>query len=176
MPSRMNIPGLRALRRLGEDQGNAAVEFALILPVLMTILFGALKFCVALNQQVTLNQAVDAAARYVSVCRAGCPASGSTPSATTYGPWLGTEYAMDVASPTLNSTTLNSSLTMTMTNSSGTSDGSCTGDTNCAAALTTDGGGGRVTVTATYSCDLKILSVDFAPGCKMQAQTTAIIE
>jgi Flp pilus assembly protein TadG len=179
MPPVANSSGAVARKYLGDGRGASAVEFALILPVLMLILFGTLKFSIALNRQVSLNAAVDAAARYISVCQGVCPSTGSTPGPTTQGPWLGAEYAMDTAAPTLNSTTLNSSLTITATSSSGSSDGACTSDTTCASALSQDlvnGSGGHVTVTATYPCDLKVMGVDFAPSCTMQAQTTAIIE
>jgi Flp pilus assembly protein TadG len=174
----------RAWRRFRRDDGgNSAVEFALIIPVLATIMIGTLKFSLVMNQQVTLNQGVDSAARFISTCRNVCTV-GSTPE-----PYTQMISALDTASTTLTSATVNPTIVVTMLNSSGTTDvtgvssGKCgdgvastTNDSTCAAALTLDNGGGRVTVTATYPCDLQVLSVNFAPNCTLSASTTAIIE
>ncbi len=43
--------------RHGRDRGATAVEFALLLPVLMLIVFGTIDFGRALNAQITLTQA-----------------------------------------------------------------------------------------------------------------------
>jgi Flp pilus assembly protein TadG len=58
---------MRSLRRRGEDQGSAAVEFALVLPVLMIILFGIIDFGRMLNTRITLSQAANEGARAVAV-------------------------------------------------------------------------------------------------------------
>lgn len=55
------------VRRSGEDQGSAAVEFALVLPVLMIILFGIIDFGRMLNTRITLSQAANEGARAVAV-------------------------------------------------------------------------------------------------------------
>jgi Flp pilus assembly protein TadG len=43
--------------RKGRDRGAAAVEFALVLPLLLLIVFGIIDFGRALNAQITLTQA-----------------------------------------------------------------------------------------------------------------------
>jgi Flp pilus assembly protein TadG len=58
---------MRSFRRRGEDQGSAAVEFALVLPVLMLILFGIIDFGRMLNARITLSQAANEGARAVAV-------------------------------------------------------------------------------------------------------------
>lgn len=156
------------------EAGNTSVELAMVLPALMLVILGTIKFGVALNAQVALNNGVAAAARYMAVCRAECAASGA-------GPWTGAQAALDGAAPNLNAATLNASMSATLKNSAGTSDGTCTSDTTCAAALTADGNsasgaGGHVAVSATYPCDLKVMGVNFAPGCVISAKTVAIIE
>jgi Flp pilus assembly protein TadG len=178
----------RVWRRFGrEDGGNSAVEFALIIPVLATIMIGTLKFSLVMNQQVTLNQGVDAAARFISTCRNVCNVTvGST---TTSEPYTQMMSYLDSATTTLVSTTVNPTITVTMFNAAGTTDvtgvssGQCgagvdstSNDSTCTTALSTDGGGGRVTVKGTYPCDLQVLSVNFAPNCTLSASTTAIIE
>lgn len=47
----------------GGDRGNAAVEFALVLPLLLLIVFGLIDFGRALNTQITLTQAAREGAR-----------------------------------------------------------------------------------------------------------------
>ncbi len=47
----------------GGDRGAAAVEFALLLPVLLLIVFGLIDFGRALNAQITLTQAAREGAR-----------------------------------------------------------------------------------------------------------------
>ena len=52
-----------------QSDGASAVEFALVLPVLMTILFSILKFGVTLNADLQLTDGVRAAARQFSMSR-----------------------------------------------------------------------------------------------------------
>ncbi len=49
------------------DRGATAVEFALLLPVLLLLLFGIIDFGRALNAQITLTQAVREGARLASL-------------------------------------------------------------------------------------------------------------
>lgn len=53
--------GLRVGR--GRDRGAAAVEFALMLPLLLLIVFGLIDFGRALNAQITITQAAREGAR-----------------------------------------------------------------------------------------------------------------
>ena len=53
-------------RRRGE-KGASAVEFALVLPVLLAILFGIIEFGFVFNNQISLNQAVREGARVDAV-------------------------------------------------------------------------------------------------------------
>jgi len=48
------------------DRGSAAVEFALLLPVLLLIIFGVIDFGRAINAQITLTQAAREGARLAS--------------------------------------------------------------------------------------------------------------
>jgi Flp pilus assembly protein TadG len=50
-------------RRQARDRGATAVEFALIFPLLMLIVFGTIDFGRALNAQITLTQAAREGAR-----------------------------------------------------------------------------------------------------------------
>jgi Flp pilus assembly protein TadG len=53
----------RAWMRQARDRGAAAVEFALLFPLLMLIVFGIIDFGRALNAQITLTQAAREGAR-----------------------------------------------------------------------------------------------------------------
>jgi Flp pilus assembly protein TadG len=69
------------------DRGAAAVEFALLLPVLLLILFGIIDFGRALNAQITLTQAAREGARLAAlgvpsatvITRAQTAATGLSP-------------------------------------------------------------------------------------------------
>jgi Flp pilus assembly protein TadG len=53
----------------GRERGQALVEFALALPVLLILLFGAIQFAIVFNHWLTLTEAVRAGARQAAVCR-----------------------------------------------------------------------------------------------------------
>src|SRR5215469_1466636 len=53
----------RAWMRQARDRGAAAIEFALLFPLLMLIVFGTIDFGRALNAQITLTQAAREGAR-----------------------------------------------------------------------------------------------------------------
>ena len=54
----------RRLLRGRQDQGAAAVEFAVILPVLLLIVFGIIEFGFVFNTQIALTQAAREGVRY----------------------------------------------------------------------------------------------------------------
>jgi Flp pilus assembly protein TadG len=57
----------RMVRNTMGDRGVAAVEFALLLPMLLLLVFGIIDFGRALNAQITLTQAAREGARLASV-------------------------------------------------------------------------------------------------------------
>src|SRR5258708_23019295 len=57
----------RLMRGSAPDRGAAAVEFALILPLLLLLLFGIIDFGRALNAEVTITQAAREGARLDSL-------------------------------------------------------------------------------------------------------------
>jgi len=55
--------------RVGREDGQALVEFALVLPLLLLLLFGIIEFGLALNRYLSLNDAVRAGARELALGR-----------------------------------------------------------------------------------------------------------
>lgn len=137
------------------SQGSAAVEFALVLPVLLTVLFAILKFGVALNNDIQLTDGVRIAARQFAVGR------------STTTPYTSASTALQNATPGL---TFSAEKPVFAVNGV-----ACNSDSTCITALAKDEGGPS-SVTATYSCDLTVLGVDFAPSCVLTASTTELVE
>jgi len=59
--------GLRTRARAGADTGAAAVEFALVLPFLLLLIFGIIDFGRAWNMQLALTQGAREGARVVAL-------------------------------------------------------------------------------------------------------------
>ena len=64
------------MKRLHDERGQTMVEFAIVLPVLCLLLFGAIQFGILFNNYVTLTDAVRAGARKAAVSR---QVTGTTP-------------------------------------------------------------------------------------------------
>ena len=67
---------LKLMKRVQEQRGQTMVEFAIVLPVLCLLLFGACQFGILFNNYVTLTDAVRAGARKAAVSR---QITGTTP-------------------------------------------------------------------------------------------------
>jgi Flp pilus assembly protein TadG len=65
------------------DRGSAAVEFALLLPVLLLLLFGIIDFGRALNAQITLTQAAREGARLAALGQSTATVTSRAQSAAT---------------------------------------------------------------------------------------------
>jgi Flp pilus assembly protein TadG len=59
--------GRRAVRRSRRDRGAVAVEFALLFPILLLLIFGMIDFGRALNAQITITQAARTGARLAAI-------------------------------------------------------------------------------------------------------------
>jgi Flp pilus assembly protein TadG len=72
-------------RAASHDRGAAAVEFALLLPMLLLIVFGLIDFGRALNAQITLTQAAREGARLAALGQSNV-ATGTQSAATGLSP------------------------------------------------------------------------------------------
>jgi Flp pilus assembly protein TadG len=158
----MTIEGLRkagaAVARLG-NSGAALVEFAFLAPWLVLIMLGTTQFGLVLSIYVMLVNAVNAGALNFSISR------GVTP-------YTSTVTVIDQSASLLNTTTLNSNITMSV---NGTA---CTSDASCNTLMT--GPGLPVKVMATYPCNSFPYSLNVAGynfGCtSLSAQLTEYLQ
>jgi Flp pilus assembly protein TadG len=142
--------GHDARRRRG---GTAAVEFALVVPLLLLLVLGMCQFGITLNQYLTLTNAVRSGARQLSMSRGDAT------------PWTDTINQVYGSAPNLTQ----ASLTIT-TSVNGTA---CGTDAACKAALAV---GLPTTVTASYPCSLAFFGYNFAAVCTLSSQTTERVE
>lgn len=143
------------LRRLVDDTaGVAAVEFALITPVLLAMLVGMFSFGVAMKDYMILTSAAGQGALTFALSRG------------TVTPYATTRAAILAAAPTLTAASI--SITVKIDNVA------CSTDATCAAAQVA---GKSAAVTATYPCTLKVMGVNYKPGgCTLSASTAQMIQ
>ena len=153
-PRALLSPHGRAGRRPAwrREDGQSLVEFALMLPVLLLILTGILKFGLMFNNYITLTDSVRNGARTLALGR-GMQGNPCAPAIL---------QAEGSASPTIN-----------------LPDGAFTTQFSGAETCMTGIGwfqGDQATLTGTYGCDLTILGIDFYPGCHLTVSATEAIE
>lgn len=142
------------------EEGQALVEAALVLPMLLTVGTGILIFGIYMMQILSLTEGVGSAGRVLAV-------SGGV----TLDPCAAAVSAVQGAAPLLKT----SNLSYTVTMNTGTSGDQAYSGTSCSSASTTTGAagylvsGGTVKVKATYSnCSLSFYGNNFFPsGCSI---------
>ena len=148
---------LRSLNIVKDRAGVAALEFALVAPILIMLAVGIAKFGLVLNNYVMLTEAVADGARIFALER-------GDPDADPYS-----DARSQVQSTASNLTTASLNITLSV---NGTP---CSSDSQCNTFLST-AQGQPATVAATYPCDLVVFGVDFAPGCTLSSSTTEMVE
>jgi Flp pilus assembly protein TadG len=159
------------------EQGSTLVEFAVVISLLMIILMGIISFGIAFNNQITLTNAVNNAAQVLmagsgvitdpcqSANTALAQAAANLNNINNYGSY---PLSFSISAYT-NATTPNTVGPYNVV-FSGTGGPSCTGE---AADLTA---GQEVVVTATYGCKLQVFGFNYAPNCKLSAQTAEAVQ
>jgi Flp pilus assembly protein TadG len=150
----------------GNRRGIAAVEFAMIAPVLLFLGVGFVQFGMVLNQYVELTDGVRVAARQLALSRTDASA------------YTDTLAAAGNATTNLNADSLNWYVCIDTAGGTCASGAAtrCSTNTTCTTSLTTAGAGKAVTITATYSCSLVVMGHDFLPGCRLSSSTTEMLE
>jgi Flp pilus assembly protein TadG len=138
------------------ERGATAVEFALVVPILLLMIAMIFKLGLVLNAAIEVNEGVREGARTLAVSR----------HATT--PFTSTVAAVRGATSSLNPSSLTVAVNVNNT--------PCVSDLACSTLLSTDGGGPS-SVTASYPCNMNFLSFNLAPnGCTLSAQSTMRVE
>jgi Flp pilus assembly protein TadG len=145
----------RSLNIAKDQTGAAAVEFALVAPILLVLAVGIAQFGLVLNNYVELTEATADGARQLALQR-----GQSTPYTTT--------VAL-VRSSAPNLTSANITIT---TSINGTA---CSSDSTCQTALNSAQGQAAL-VRATYPCSLSVMGVNYAPSCTLSSSTSEMIE
>jgi Flp pilus assembly protein TadG len=158
----LNLSGRHAMSRqfidlLRERTGTAALEFALVAPVLFMTVFGTFQFGITLNNYVILTSATQSAARQLALSRGGAT------------PWTDAVNQLKASAANLTG----SLITPTVTINGGILP--CTNDATCQTAMATAQGQPAM-LTASYPCNLVIYGHDYLPGCTLTSQTTERIE
>ncbi len=139
--------------RTQDRRGTAAVEFALVAPVMFLIVLGGAELAIVLNQSLTLTNAVSVGAMQFAFS-AGVDAT----------PYSDAVSAIRAAAPDLSSLTITLSVNGTP----------CATDAACTPALSA--GAGYVTATATYSCAGANIVYNLLPNCTIKSQQTERVQ
>jgi Flp pilus assembly protein TadG len=158
-------PSLARLRALlhADEAGNALIEFAMVLPMLLILTTGILMFGIAMNNYLALTNGVSIGARTVAV-NAGL----------TLDPCSVAAQSIIAASPGLVASNLKFTYTFNGIGASGTSCPSASVSSGAAGNLTS---GSTVTVTATYPLNLSVFGTNYsASGAKLTATSTELVQ
>src|SRR6476660_3038918 len=146
-------------RDLRVEQGQALVEFAMVIPLLALIVLGVVKFGALYTNYTQLIDAARSSARQFAIERGQADPCGDTVSRLAAG--AGSLTTSDI---TAQLTVVGDSNIYTY--SSGSSSGTCP----------TRVAGSAATVNVSYPCDLQILGINCLPGCTLRTTATERIE
>lgn len=139
----------------GNKRGQATLEFALVLPLLMLLLTGQLAFGIAMHNYLVLTNAVNIGSQLLALSRG----QTADPCATASTALNNAAYGL---------TTANISLSFVI-------NGATYAAKSCTAGAANMVQGAAAQVTATYPCTLAVFSMTF-PSCSLGAQTTQVIQ
>ncbi len=137
------------------ESGQAMIEFALILPVLLLVVFGITTFGVAMSNYLMLEDATNVGARQLAISRGQTTDPCSTASS-----------AISAAAPNLTRASLGYSFTLNGVAYSGTS---CSSGTNNMVQ------GATAKVVVTYPCSIVSFRYNFG-SCTLSSATAELIQ
>jgi Flp pilus assembly protein TadG len=152
------------------NRGAALVEFALVAPMLLLIVFGTAQFGVTLGQYVMLTNAVGVGAMQFAISR-----GDTTPSSDA---WNAITTAASTLTPASIKMTLTVNATACVTNAS-TLNAAQAADTTCMNALTNNVGKPAqvsASYTATFPCNLLTTWQGMASTCNLASQVTERVQ
>jgi Flp pilus assembly protein TadG len=154
--------GKQMRARARDEKGQAIIEFAFVMPVLFSLVFGVIVFGIALNNYLVLTNATNISAQQLSISRG-----------QTTDPCNTAVQAFYSAAPNLTQSSLSFSYALNGTSYSGTS---------CSSSSTTTGAAGNLVsgqtaqLTVTYPCNLKFFGFNPASGCTLTAKVSEVIQ
>jgi Flp pilus assembly protein TadG len=151
-----------ALALARDERGNALIEFALLIPILFTLLLGIIKFGMAFNNYVVLTNATNLGATALSISRGSTTNPCTTASAAVYA-----------ASPRLTQASLTFAIELNGAYVAGTAATPVASPSCATAALVS---GQQAVVMVQYPCNVKLFSYNPAPTCTLTAQTAEAIQ
>ena len=144
----------------GSRRGQAAVEFAIVAPILLTLLVAISVFGIAFNNYQALTFATNSAAQTLAISRG-----------QTTNPCQTTSQAVYSAAPQLTQSSLKFSILLgSNTVANNAASPSCSGSQQYLVQSQ------NAQVTVTYPCNLNILGFNPVPNCSLTAQTTMLIQ
>jgi Flp pilus assembly protein TadG len=143
------------MTRDGSEQGQAVIEFTLVVPILLSVMTGMLCFGIAIHNYLILTNGVNIGAQLLAISRGQTTDPCATASA-----------AISAAAPSLSSSI---SLTFVIDGTTYSSTTSCT----AGAANMVQGAAAQI--TATYPCSLGIFDMT-VHSCNLQTQTAEFIQ
>jgi len=154
-------PGGTGARRLFcGGAGQAAVEFAIAVPLMLTILLAVVVMGIAFNNYLALTFATDTGTQVLSISRGQTTDPCATTSAAVYG-----------AAPQLTQSNLKFTIVLNSTTvANNVVSPSCSGSQQDLVQES------NAQVTVTYPCNLKILGFNPVPTCVLTAQTAVLIQ
>lgn len=148
-------------QRLLSERGNALVEFALVLPMMMIVITGLFSFGITLNNRLELTQAVGNGGQYLQLIHGN-----------TTDPCRDTAAAVQGNATNLKGGNLNLTLTLTDNNGNSTVESGAASNFTCAGQQSKLVSGGSATVAATYPCTLFVYGLNLGNSCQLSAQVT----
>jgi Flp pilus assembly protein TadG len=144
----------------GREKGQAAVEFAIVAPILLTLLIAISVFGIAFNNYLALTFATNTAAQTLAISRG-----------QTTDPCQTTSQAVYSAAPQLTQSNLKFSISLgTNSVASSAANPTCSGSQQYLVQSQ------NAKVTVTYPCNLNIMGYNPVPNCALTAQTTMLIQ
>ena len=144
------------------QDGQSAVEFALVLPILLIVVMGIFSFGIAFNQYILLTEATSVGARQLAISRGN-----------TLDPCSTVSSVVQAAAPLLNSSQLSYSIVL---------NGTTYTSTSCSSSSTTTGAAGNLkqgsnaSVTVNYPCSIQVWGKNLVSNCHLYAETTEVIQ
>lgn len=139
----------------GNRRGQAMVEFAIVVPVMLMLVTGIVSFGIVVQNSLALTNAVNTGAQLLSASRG-----------QTTDPCATASEAVEAAAPNLKASSL--SFTFVINGSTYTS-------TSCSSGASGMVQGASAEVKATFPCLYNIFNA-VMPACSLSSQTTEIIQ